>query len=96
MDQTLKGSFRGHVGYGISLMVKKYFKSTPKAEELLKMLEENVNNSKLRIVAEFEDNYARQVFERKMAEKKKFCLSRRKLLLRRMRLWLKQKWKIIS
>lgn len=71
MDQTLKEPFRGHVGYGISLMVKKYFKSTPKAEELLKMLEQKVNNSKLRIVADFEDDYARQVYERKIAEKEK-------------------------
>jgi len=68
-DTSLKKPFRGHVGYGISLMVKKYFKSTPKAEELLKMLEEKVNDSKLRIVAEFEEDYARQVFERKLAEK---------------------------
>ena len=59
------------LGYGISLMVKKYFKSTSKAEELLKMLEEKVNDSKLRIVAEFEEDYARQVYERKLAEKDK-------------------------
>jgi hypothetical protein len=70
-DKTLKKPFRGHVGYGISLMVKKYFKSTSKAEELLKMLEEKVNDSKLRIVAEFEEDYARQVYERKLAEKDK-------------------------
>ena len=35
------------------------------------MLEEKVNDSKLRIVAEFEEEYARQVFERKLAEKEK-------------------------
>ena len=40
-------------------MVKKYFKATPKAEELLKMLEEKVDDSRLRIVAEFEEEYAR-------------------------------------
>ena len=71
MDNSLKKPFRGYVGYGISLMVKKYFNSTSKAEELLKMLEEKVNDSKLRIVAEFEEEYARQVFERKLAEKEK-------------------------
>jgi hypothetical protein len=70
-DKTLKKPFRGHVGYGISLMVKKYFKSTSKAEELLKMLEEKVNDSKLRLVAEFEEDYAIQVYERKLAEKDK-------------------------
>ena len=69
-DSSLRSPFRGHVGYGISLMIKKYFKSTRKAEELLKMLEEKVNDSKLRIVAEFEEDYARQVYERKLAENK--------------------------
>lgn len=68
MDKTLKKPFRGHIGYGISLMVKKYFKSTSRAEELLKMLEEKVNDSKLRIVVEFEEDYARQVYERKLAD----------------------------
>ena len=69
-DSSLRSPFRGHVGYGISLMIKKYFRSTRKAEELLKMLEEKVNDSKLRIVAEFEEDYARQVYERKLAENK--------------------------
>ena len=80
MDKTLKKPFRGHVGYGISLMVKKYFKSTSKAEELLKMLEEKVNDSKLRIVAEFEEDYARQVYERKLADMDKAISDKNKAL----------------
>ena len=80
MDKTLKKPFRGHVGYGISLMVKKYFKSTSKAEELLKMLEEKVNDSKLRIVAEFEEDYARQVYERKLADMDKAISDKDKAL----------------
>lgn len=71
LDTSLKKPFKGHIGYGISLMVKKYFKDTSKAEELLKMLEEKVDDSRLRIVAEFEEDYARQVYERKLAEKDK-------------------------
>ena len=67
-------------GYGISLMVKKYFKSTSKAEELLKMLEEKVNDSKLRIVAEFEEDYARQVYERKLADMDKAISDKNKAL----------------
>lgn len=77
-DKSLKKPFRGHIGYGISLMVKKYFKSTPKAEELLEMLEEKVNDSKLRIVAEFEEDYARQVYERKLADKDKIIADKDK------------------
>ena len=80
MDKTLKKPFRGHIGYGISLMVKKYFKSTSKAEELLKMLEEKVNDSKLRIVAEFEEDYARQVYERKLADRDKAIAEKDKVL----------------
>ncbi|WP_405307298.1 hypothetical protein [Methanobrevibacter sp.] len=80
MDKTLKKPFRGHIGYGISLMVKKYFKSTAKAEELLKMLDEKVNDSKLRIVAEFEEDYARQVYERKLADRDKAIAEKDKVL----------------
>ena len=61
-------------------MVKKYFKSTSKAEELLKMLEEKVNDSKLRIVAEFEEDYARQVYERKLADMNKDIANKDKAL----------------
>lgn len=67
-DTSLKRPFRDHVGYGLSIMIKKYFGPSSKAEELLKMLEEIVDNPKLRIVAEFEEDYARQVYERKLAE----------------------------
>ena len=80
MDRTLKKPFRGYVGYGISLMVKKYFKSTSKAEELLEMLDEKVNDSKLRIVAEFEEDYARQVYERKLADMDKAIADKDKAL----------------
>jgi hypothetical protein len=69
IDKSLKGSFRDHIGYGLSIMVKKYFELTPKAEELLKMLEPEVNNSKLRIVAEFEADYERRAFEKALSEK---------------------------
>lgn len=83
MDRTLKKPFRGYVGYGISLMVKKYFKSTSKAEELLEMLEEKVNDSKLRIVAEFEEDYARQVYERKLADMDKAIADKDKALAKK-------------
>lgn len=83
MDRTLKKPFRGYVGYGISLMVKKYFKSTSKAEELLEMLEEKVNDSKLRIVAEFEEDYARQVYERKLADMDKAIANKDKALAKK-------------
>ena len=69
IDESLKGSFRHHVAFGLSIMVKKYFGPTPKTEELLKMLEKNVENSRLRMVAEFEADFERQLFERKLAEK---------------------------
>lgn len=69
IDDSLKGVFRDHVGFGLSIMVKKYFGPTSKTEELLIMLERNVENTRLRMVAEFEADFERQLFERKLSEK---------------------------
>jgi uncharacterized protein (DUF3084 family) len=44
------------------------------------MLEEKVNDSKLRIVAEFEEDYARQVYERKLADMDKAISDKNKAL----------------
>ena len=70
-DKSLKGSFRNYVAFGLSIMIKKYFGPTTKTEELLEMLKENVENDRLRMVAEFEADFERQLFERKLADKEK-------------------------
>ena len=69
-DRSLKRQFRNHIGYGLSIMIKKYFKHTSKAKELLNMLEPEVTDSKLRIVAEFEADYERKAFEFELSERK--------------------------
>ena len=50
-------------------MVKKYFDVTPKARELLNMIEPEVVNSRLRDVVEFEVDYIRRFLEQEQAEK---------------------------
>ena len=69
IDESLKGPFKNHVAFGLSIMVKKYFGPTSKTEELLEMLEKTVDNDRLRMVAEFEADFERQLFERKLADK---------------------------
>ena len=49
-------------------MVKEY---SDLAEVLLEMLEKIVGNDRLRMVAEFEADFERQLFERKLADKEK-------------------------
>lgn len=68
-ERSLKKPFRNHIGYGLSIMIRKYFGYSSKAKELLGMLEPEVNDSKLRIVAEFEADYERKAFEHELAEK---------------------------
>lgn len=50
-------------------MVKKYFDLTDKGKELLKMLDGEVQNSRLRDVVEFEVAFAKRAFEKELAEK---------------------------
>ena len=69
IDESLKGPFKEHVVFGLNIMVKKYFGPTSKSEELLEMLEKTVDNDRLRMVAEFELDFERQLFERKLADK---------------------------
>lgn len=68
-DVSLTGSFRNDIGFALSIMVKKHFDITDKGKELLKMLEGEVQNSRLRDVVEFEVAFAKRVFEKELAEK---------------------------
>ncbi|MBE6499304.1 MAG: hypothetical protein E7Z80_01975 [Methanobrevibacter thaueri] len=67
--ESLNKPFYNYIGYGLSIMIKKYFEHTSKGEELLNMLEPEVSDSKLRIVAEYELEYEREGFELKLKEK---------------------------
>ncbi len=68
-DKSLTGAFRNDIGFTLSFMVKKYFDLSDKSKELLKMLEGEVQNSRLRDVVEFEVNFAKRAFEKELAEK---------------------------
>ena len=60
---------RVDIAIALSFMVKKYFDGLPKARELLKMIEPEVMNSRLRDVVEFEVDYIRRSLEQEQAEK---------------------------
>ena len=68
-DKSLKGHFKNCISHGLSFMIKKYFDLTAKVKELLDMLEPEVDNSRLRMVVEFEMDYERRAFEKELAEK---------------------------
>ena len=68
-DVSLTGPFRNDIGFALSIMVKKYFDLTDKGKELLKMLDGEVQNSRLRDVVEFEVAFAKRAFEKELAEK---------------------------
>lgn len=70
-DMSLKGLFRNHVAFGLSIMVTKYFGQTPKMDELLDMLERTAENDRLRMVAEYVDDFERQRLKRKLADKER-------------------------
>ena len=68
-DKSLTGMFRGDIAYGLSIMIRKYFDLTDKGKELLKMIEREIDTSKLRDVIDFEVDYMRRAFEKEIAEK---------------------------
>ena len=68
-NKTLNGTFRSDIAFALSLMVKKYFDSTKKAKEMLKMMNPEVKDSRLRDVIEFEVNYAIKTAEKEYNEK---------------------------
>lgn len=68
-DESLTGTFRNDIGFALSLMIRKHFDLTPKGEELLKMMNPEVSNSRLRDVIDYEVDYARKAFEKELKEK---------------------------
>lgn len=70
-DATLKGKFRENIAFALSIMIQKYFKSTLKEKELLKMLEGEIENTRLRRVIDFEVDHIRTSLEKELEESKK-------------------------
>ncbi len=68
-DTSLKGAFRNDVAFRLSIMIRKYFDLTPKGKELLKMIEPELNVSKLRDVIDFEVDYIKKSYEKELSEK---------------------------
>ncbi len=68
-DKTLREPLKDYIGYGLSIMIDKNIKNTHEKKELLKMLEPKVDNSKLRMVAEYEMDFQRRLHEEELAEK---------------------------
>ena len=68
-DKSLKGAFRNNIAFALSIMIRKYFDCTPKGKELLKLIEPEINKSKLRDVIDFEVDYIRKSLEHELSEK---------------------------
>ena len=68
-DKSLIGPLKDYIGYGLSIMIKKNVKNTNEIMEFLKMLDTKVDNSKLKLVSEFEIASQRKLFEDELAEK---------------------------
>ena len=68
-DNSLTGTFRADIAYGLSIMIKKYFDLTDKGKELLKLIEPDIDRSRLRDVIEFEVDYATKSLQKELIEK---------------------------
>ena len=68
-DTSLTGAFRNDIAFGLSIMIRKYFDLTPKGKELLKMIEQELDVSKLRDVIDFEVDYIKKSYEKELSEK---------------------------
>ena len=68
-DTSLTGAFRNDIAFGLSIMIRKYFDLTPKGKELLKMIEPELDASKLRDVIDFEVDYIIRSYEKELSEK---------------------------
>ena len=68
-DTSLTGAFRNDIAFGLSIMIRKYFDLTPKGKELLKMIEPELDASKLRDVIDFEVDYIKKSYEKELSEK---------------------------
>ena len=65
-DKSIKKEFRVNIAYALSFMNRKYFGSTPKGEELRKMIEQQyVDKSAIRDIIEFETEF----MKKELAEK---------------------------
>ena len=68
-NKSIIGIFRNDIAFALSIMVKKYFDLTDKGKELLKMLEREVINNRLREVIDFEIDYERKALRKELKEK---------------------------
>ena len=69
VDKSLNGAFRNNIAFALSIMIRKYFDCTAKGKELLKLIEPEINKSKLRDVIDFEVDFIRKSYEHELSEK---------------------------
>ena len=68
-DNSLTGVFRNDIAFGLSIMIRKYFDLKPEGKELLKIIEPELDVSKLRDVIDFEVDYIKKSYEKELSEK---------------------------
>ena len=68
-DESLTGIFRNDVAQALSFMIIKYFDCTPKGKELLELIKQEIDNSRLRDVVDFEVDFIKKSLEAEIAER---------------------------
>lgn len=68
-DVSLTGVFRSDIAFGLSIMIRKYFDGTSKGKELLKLIEPELDTSRLKDVIDFEVDFIKKSYEKELADK---------------------------
>ena len=68
-DESIAGVFRGDIAFGLSIMIRKYFDLTEKGKELLKLIEPELDKSRLKDVIDYEVDYMKKSYENELSEK---------------------------
>lgn len=68
-DVSITGVFRNDIAFGLSIMIRKYFDCTSKGKELLKLIEPELDTSRLKDVIDFEVDFIKKSYEKELAEK---------------------------
>jgi len=67
-DKSVTDIFRYDIVFGLSIMIRKYFGLTEKGKELLKLIEPEIDKSRLKDVIDFEVDYVKKSYEKELAD----------------------------
>ena len=67
-DKSVTDIFRYDIAFGLYIMIRKYFGLTEKGKELLKLIEPEIDKSRLKDVIDFEVDYVKKSYEKELAD----------------------------